>query len=44
MWGKSDYSLWQRVEDYFGSVAPGIVGLNDKFAFACCNQSLTDRS
>jgi hypothetical protein len=27
--GKSDFSLRHRVEDEFGSVAPGIVGVND---------------
>jgi hypothetical protein len=44
MRGKSDLTLRQRVENDFGSVAPGIVGVNDESAFACCNQSVTDRS
>jgi hypothetical protein len=44
MRGKSDFSLRHKVEDDFGSVAPRNIGVNDEFAFACRNQSLTDRS
>jgi hypothetical protein len=44
MRGKSDFSLRHKVEDDLGSVAPGIIGVNDSFVFACWNQSLTDRS
>jgi hypothetical protein len=29
MWGKSDFSMRNKAEDYFGSVAPGIIGVND---------------
>jgi hypothetical protein len=42
--GKSDFSFRHKVEDDFGSVAPGIIGVNDEFDSACWNQSLTDRS
>jgi hypothetical protein len=44
MLDKSDFSLRHKVEDGFGSVAPGIIGVNDWFAFPCWNQSLTDRN
>jgi hypothetical protein len=33
--GKSDFSLRHKVEDDIGSVAPGIIGVNDESAFAC---------
>jgi hypothetical protein len=36
--------LRHTVEHDFSSAAPGIVGVNDEFAFACCNQLLADRS
>jgi hypothetical protein len=29
MQGKFDFSLEHKVEDYFGSVATGIIGVND---------------
>jgi hypothetical protein len=42
--GRPDFSLQHKVEDNIGSVAWGIIGVNDEFAFACWNQSLTDRN
>jgi hypothetical protein len=44
MRGKSGFSLRHKVEDDIGSVAWRIIGVNDEFAFACWNQSLTDRN
>jgi hypothetical protein len=44
MQGKSDFSLRHKVEDDIGRVAWKTIGVNDEFAFACWNQSLTDRS
>jgi hypothetical protein len=43
MRGKSDF-LRHKVEDDIDSVAWRIIGVNDQFAFACWNQSLTERS
>jgi hypothetical protein len=42
--GKSSFSLRCTVENGYDSVAPGIIGVNDEFAFSCRNQSLTNRS
>jgi hypothetical protein len=33
--GKSDFFLRHKLEDDFGSVTPGIIGVNDQFVFAC---------
>jgi hypothetical protein len=41
--GKSDFSLKHKIEDDIGSVAWRIIDVDGQFAFACWNQSLTDR-